>query len=224
MSTGYFITGTDTGVGKTHMALALIQALRAAGRRVAAMKPIASGCQVTNEGLRNDDALQLQAAANVVIPYQQLNPYAFAPSIAPHIAARQNGQAIDIQRIVVGYHEIAAQADIVIVEGVGGWQVPIDERHTTVDLAKALGLPVILVVGLRLGCLNHALLTFDAILHANLPLAGWIANQIAPDTLALEDIIATLAARIEAPLLGRVPWLPGASAATASKCLDVTNL
>ena len=116
MSTGYFITGTDTGVGKTHMALALIQALRAAGRRVAAMKPIASGCQVTNEGLRNDDALQLQAAANVVIPYQQLNPYAFAPSIAPHIAARQNGQAIDIQRIVVGYHEIAAQADIVIVE------------------------------------------------------------------------------------------------------------
>ena len=204
---GYFIAGTDTGVGKTMIATALISHLVAAGQRVAAMKPVSAGCVRTEEGCLNDDVVQLRQAANVAVPLDLVNPYAFKPAIAPHIAAQQVGVEIDFARIEQAYREIASQADWVIVEGVGGFFVPLNATQTAADLVQRLALPVILVVGMRLGCLNHALLTVEAMRRRDIFVAGWIANRIDPDMTAFEENLASLQARISAPLWGVVPAL-----------------
>ena len=161
---GYFITGTDTGAGKTVVSLALMHALQVQGKSVAGMKPVSAGCITTETGLRNDDAVQLQNASSVKLSYDVVNPYAYEPAIAPHIAAQAIGEHIALDKITTCYRQIASEVDIVIVEGAGGWLVPINDRETMADIARQLGLPVILVVGMRLGCLNHALLTAESIL------------------------------------------------------------
>lgn len=206
MKHGYFITGTDTGVGKTRISTALLTAFNARGFSTAAMKPVATGCANTAQGLRNDDALTLQQHASLPLTYEQINPYAFEPPIAPHLAAAQAGQAIDLSHIKHGLDILAAQADVVIVEGVGGWLVPLNADATVADLAYELGLPVILVVGLRLGCLNHALLTVQSIEQSSLPFAGWVANVIDPAMQCIEENIQALRERITAPWFGTVQW------------------
>ncbi len=206
MANGLFITGTDTGVGKTWISAGIMSLLKAQGQSVIGMKPVASGCEVTEHGLRNEDALILQQQGSIDIDYVQINPYAFAPAIAPHIAAQQAGITINIQEIENKYQELTQQAEWVIVEGVGGWQVPLNDDETVADLAVALALPVILVVGMRLGCINHALLSAAAIERSGLQLAGWIANQIDPEMAEQKQNLLSLQQRINAPLLGSVPY------------------
>lgn len=209
---GYFITGTDTGVGKTVVTLGLMQALQARGCRVAAMKPVASGCQSTSAGLRNDDALRLQQQSSMELDYALVNPYAFAPAIAPHIAAGQAGVDMGIEKITNIYKEISNNADCVLVEGAGGWQVPLNADETLADLAHALDLAVILVVAIRLGCLNHALLTAASIAGRGCVLAGWVANQTLPDATTASANIHALEQRIGCPRLGTIPWQEDISA------------
>ncbi len=203
---GLFITGTDTEVGKTRISVALLHKLHQQGLRVAGMKPVAAGCEETAEGLRNEDALALQAASSVELPYQTLNPYASAPPIAPHLAAEDAGVTIEIERILTAYHDIASQVDQVIVEGAGGWRVPLNDDQDMSDLAVALGLPVVLVVDIRLGCVNHALLSAQAIAASGLPLAGWVANHAHGGYARSADNIASIEARVGAPLLGVMPY------------------
>ena len=197
-----FVTGTDTGVGKTHASVALVCAHRALGRRAAGMKPVASGCRATPEGLRNEDAEALIAASVPAPAYALCNPYAFEPAIAPHLAARERGVEITVEPIVAAFVTIAADADRIIVEGVGGWMVPLSETAMQADLVRALAIPVVLVVGLRLGCINHALLSARAIVDDGCMLAGWIANRLDPAMAVADASLATLRARIAAPLLG----------------------
>jgi dethiobiotin synthetase len=204
---GYFVTGTDTGIGKTVVTLGLMRLLQERGLRVAGMKPVASGCERTPQGLRNEDALQLQRQASMPLDYAEVNPYAFEPPIAPHIAAREAGVRIGLDVIRAGMRRLAVVSDAVCVEGVGGWLVPLNERETVADLAGRLGLDVILVVGMRLGCLNHALLTARSIEAAGLPLAGWVANCLPPEPDYLQENITALKSGLSAPLLGVVPPL-----------------
>jgi len=206
MTEGYFITGTDTAVGKTWCSLGLMARLQQQGKTVVAMKPVASGCARTAAGLRNDDALRLQAQASVALPYETVNPYAFAPAIAPHIAAAQAGATIEIATVVETFEQLHKQAEMTVVEGVGGWQVPLNDRESVADLARALALPVILVVGLRLGCINHALLSAESIRASGCRLAGWIGNGVDPAMQQQQDTIAAINRRIHAPLLGIVPY------------------
>jgi dethiobiotin synthetase len=212
MHRGFFITGTDTGIGKTHVGCSLLTALGRRGLATAAMKPVASGCRQTADGWRNDDALQLQQAANIRLRYDDVNPYALPAAIAPHLAAREAGAIIDLDGLQQRFDALARQADITVVEGVGGWCVPLNAEQTTVDLACRLALPLIIVVGIRLGCINHALLTFNAIdSAAGAPaVAGWVANIIDPETLRIPDIITTLREAIAAPFLGTLPYLQNA--------------
>lgn len=202
----WFITGTDTEIGKTRVASALIRYLVNAGYSVAGMKPVASGCQETDAGLRNDDALSLIAASNVRLPYEVVNPFAYEPAIAPHIAAHASGQPIDIDRISKLSQTI--EADYLIVEGVGGWCVPLGEAGLLVELAKAIADEVIVVVGMRLGCINHALLTAAQVGRDGMPLKGWIANHVDPDMHAQAENLATLQALMPCPLLGVLQWNP----------------
>lgn len=203
---GLFITGTDTGVGKTRVSIALIESLKAHGQRVTAMKPVASGAQHTPAGLRNEDAEQLQRAASIAVPYEWVNPYCFAPAIAPHLAARAAGRSIELSRIIDAHDALTAQADWVIVEGVGGWKVPLGKQSTTVDLAAALGWPILLVVGLRLGCLNHALLTAEAIASSGLPFAGWVANYVDPHCSEADALAEDLDHRLSVPRRDTLLW------------------
>lgn len=207
-----FVTGTDTDVGKTRISVALIELLQKQGKRVAAMKPVASGCDLTVDGLRNDDALQLSQQANVDLPYERLNPYAFAPAIAPHIAAEQVDMAIDLAVIKQNFDLIQQQSDAVVVEGAGGWLVPLNQTETIADLAIQLNLPVVLVVDIRLGCINHALLTIKAIELTGLTLQGWVANNFGQNPQSIE-IVETLTQRIWAPCLGYVPVLASTESA-----------
>ena len=203
---GFFVTGTDTGVGKTLVCCALLYGFAALGKSVIGMKPVAAGAIRSADGLVNDDVALLRAASNVEAPPQLVNPYCFEPPIAPHLAAEQAGVAIDIATIANAYRQLAAVADIVIVEGVGGFCVPLNHNEDSADLAQRLGLPVILVIGLRLGCLNHALLTAQAIRAKGLQLVGWIANCIDPALAAADENVAALAERLAAPLLGKVKF------------------
>ena len=204
---GYFITATDTDAGKTVVTAGLLQSLSELGYKTLGFKPVASGCRSTHQGLQNDDALKLIQAANVTLDYPLINPYAFAPAIAPHIAARQAGVSIDLPAIVSEIHQQQHKVDYILVEGVGGWLVPLNEQETIADLAKLLGFPVILVVNMRLGCINHALLTAQAITQKGLTLAGWIANHSLNNMAFPEETIDSLNTRISAPLLGVVPHL-----------------
>ena len=192
MTSGWFITGTDTGVGKTLIACALMAALARAGHQVVGMKPVASGARRTPAGLRNTDAEALHAASNVGGDYADVNPYCFEPAIAPHLAAEEAGREIELKRILESYARLKQRARFVVVEGAGGWRVPLGPRWAMSDLARALGLPVVLVVGMRLGCLNHALLSVEAIRRDGVPFAGWVANGMDPGMQALERNLATL--------------------------------
>ncbi len=198
----YFITGTDTNVGKTVIACALLHGFAAQGKRVVGMKPVAAGC--STEGI-HEDVRQLRAASNVLASLGPVNPYGFVPAVAPHLAAQFAGVIINFERIVASFAELAGQADAVIVEGAGGFLVPLNDREDSADLAAQLGLPIILVVGMRLGCLNHALLTAQAIAARGLILAGWVANCVEENMPMLDENIAALQQRITAPLLGIVP-------------------
>jgi dethiobiotin synthetase len=195
---GIFITGTDTGVGKTVVAAALIRALVREGLRVAGMKPVAAGASMTASGLRNADALALLAAANVAAPYERVNPYCFAAPIAPHIAARDAGIAVDIDLLRQRFDELAGEADCVVVEGAGGWLTPISAAASMADVAAALALPVVLVVGLKLGCLNHTFLTARALAAHGVQFAGWVGNSIDPAFERAADNIRELEQRLQA--------------------------
>jgi dethiobiotin synthetase len=201
-----FITGTDTDAGKTVVSVGFIELFKKHGLRVAGMKPIASGCILTKDGLRNDDALRHIKASNVDIEYEVLNPYAFEPAIAPHIAAQAVNVDIDLTLIKHQFEDIKNQVDTVVVEGAGGWLVPINASQTMADLAQLLNLPVVLVIGIKLGCINHALLTVNAIEQHGQSLLGWVAN-CSSDNAQTEEMIATLTTKIDAPCLGIIPLL-----------------
>jgi len=221
-ASGLFVTGTDTGVGKTRIATGLCKAFAAAGYRVAAMKPVASGSAATPEGLRNDDALTLLRAMNVPASYAEINPYAFQPAIAPHIAAAEAGQAIDFDLLDRCYRRLARDSDVTVVEGAGGWLAPLDAGRSFADLAVRWRLDVILVVGLRLGCLNHALLTVEAIRHRGLRLAGWVGNGIEPEFARLDANVSTLRSAIAAPCLATLPHATGQGMDETGKILAAT--
>lgn len=204
--TGYFITGTDTGVGKTLVAAALLHALAARHPRVVGMKPVAAGRIRVGASWASEDALALRAASTVVVPIELDNPVLLPDPVSPHIAAERVGLRIMIPRLVACYRDLAAYADAVVVEGAGGFHVPLSDNETGADLAQALALPVVLVVGLRLGCLNHALLTHEAIRARGLTLAGWVANRVDPAMPAQEDNIAWLQHRLGTPPLADIPY------------------
>jgi len=217
---GVVVTGTDTGVGKTLVAAGLLHGLARRGLRVAGMKPVATGCERTAAGLRNDDALCLGRHASVDAGYEEINPYAFEPAIAPHVAAAEAGVRIDLARIAACCARLSRSADRVVVEGVGGWRVPLNEREDVGDLARLLGLPVLLVVGVRLGCLNHARLSADAIAAAGVPWAGWVASCIDPQMSRMRENLAALEALLPAPCLGTIPFLADASVESAATRLE----
>ncbi len=219
MTRACFVTGTDTGVGKTLVTAALLRRLRESGVTVAGMKPVAAGAIAGPEGRANEDALLLQAESSARHAYALVNPCLYEPAIAPHIAAAESGVAIDVDRIVAAFRTLAASADVVLAEGAGGFLVPMDERRSCAELPGLLGMDIILVVGLRLGCLNHALLTAEAIAARGLALAGWVGNCVAPDFPRRDANVATLAARLPAPCLGIVPWLPDRDLGRAAAAL-----
>jgi len=219
-----FVTGTDTGVGKTRVSAALCRAYVQQGLRVAALKPIASGCLVTPEGLRNEDALALQAQINVRASYAEINPYAFEPAIAPHLAAHDAGVAIDFDVLDRAKQRLSLQSDVLIVEGAGGWLVPLDARRSLADLVVHWQLDVVLVVGLRLGCLNHALLTVESIARRGLKLVGWVGNSIDPEFARREENIAYLQGAVPTPCLGILPFAPDAAAEVVVRGLDPSRL
>lgn len=203
---GFFVTGTDTSVGKTCIAAALLHGFAASGLSCVGMKPVAAGCDWRDGVAYWGDVEQLIAASSVQADPAWVNPYRFEPPIAPHLAAAQAGVTIQLDKIVAACRALQAQADVVVVEGAGGWLVPLNAQHSMADLASRLGLPVILVVGMRLGCINHALLTAAAIQQSGVPLAGWVANQIMPDMPAFDANLAAIQTHIAAPLLGVQPW------------------
>lgn len=222
MSRAWFVTGTDTGVGKTLVTCALLHAARRQGLTTAALKPLAAGCELTPQGWRNDDALHLQGAASLPLSYEQVNPVALPLAIAPHLAAAAAGRTLTAADLAARCRPVLELgAEITLIEGAGGWRVPLNARETLADLAKLLELPVILVVALRLGCLNHALLTAEAIRRDGLLLAGWVANS--PDGGAMSHRDANrdaLAARLGCPLLGDIPRLDPANPAQAADWID----
>ena len=201
-----FVTGTDTGVGKTLVSAALLHALSAHHARVVGMKPVAAGTELINGVLANEDVIALRAASTCAVPAELDNPVLLPDPVSPHIAAARAGVTIDIAHIVACHRRLQLLADAVVVEGAGGFHVPLSDQQTGADLAQALGLPVVLVVGLRLGCLNHALLTLEAIHARGLTLAGWVANHVDPAMLAQDDNIAFLQQKLQAPLLATVPY------------------
>lgn len=225
MRRGVFVTGTDTGVGKTRVACALVHALRSRGLRVAPMKPVAAGALWKDGAWANEDTRALAAAAGSdAPPLDAITPVLFREPIAPHIAAAREGRTITLAPLLAAHRLLAGESDFTIVEGVGGFRVPLCASLDSVDLARGLGLPVVLVVGLRLGCLNHALLTAESIERAGLRLAGWIANAIDPGMNAADENVAALVERLPAPLLGRFPYAPGADACELASLLDVAVL
>ena len=223
-SKGFFITGTDTGIGKTWSTVALMQAYKDIGMNVAGMKPVASGCEESEGRLKNEDALLIQSRCSAEYPYEIVNPYAFREPVAPHIAAEKVAATIEIKNIVKAYNFLCEQNDIVFVEGVGGWRVPLSGDLSICDMVVALEIPVVLVVGLRLGCINHALLTNQVIHSDNIPLAGWIVNSIDRDYAEPEKTIETLEQHISAPLLGRLPCLTACDTGILGKNINTDIL
>ena len=225
MRRGVFVTGTDTGVGKTVAACAIVHAVMARGVRVMPMKPIAAGGVDQGGRWVNEDTLRLlEAAGRDAADTERVTPVLLREPMAPHIAAAREGHPIDLQAVVAAYERLADSGDFVVCEGVGGFRVPLDDRTDTVHLAQRIALPVVMVVGLRLGCLNHALLTAQAVEAAGLRLAGWIANAIDPAMLAPEENVAALRARLQAPLLGRLPFASPPDPRALAASLDVAPL
>jgi dethiobiotin synthetase len=225
---GIFVTGTDTGVGKTLVACALLEMLNADGISTGAFKPVAAGARQTPEGWRNEDAELLMARSSVSLDYAQVNPVTLPQPVAPHIAAARVGVELEIPALVGAFDALARRARFVVSEGAGGWLVPLGRGESMADLAAALGCPVMLVVGMRLGCLNHALLTVRDIRRRGLALAGWIGNCMDPAMPELDANVATLDERIDAPRLGLVPWIPaidhGQRIARAVAALDADRI
>jgi dethiobiotin synthetase len=222
MSKALFVAGTDTGIGKTHATCTLIHALRARGLRACGMKPVASGCLETPQGLRNEDALAHQAASSEALPYEAINPVALREPLSPHLAARLEDRVIEEAPLRVAFDRLCSGHDWVVVEGVGGWMVPLAPGLLASELPRRWQLPVVLVVGLRLGCLNHSLLSARAIVADGCRLAGWIGNRIDPAMAAVEDNLDTLRAMLPAPCLGVLPW--GLAPAQAAAQLDLAGL
>ncbi|MBN3748995.1 dethiobiotin synthase [Burkholderia sp. Se-20373] len=223
-----FVTGTDTEIGKTFVSAAMLHGFARHGLRAAALKPVAAGAYERDGVWRNEDADQLDAAANVVLPPALRTPFLLKAPAAPHIVAAQEGVTLDIDTIVACHREALTRAEIVVVEGAGGFRVPMNDTQDMADLAVALGVPVVLVVGVRLGCINHALLTADAIAARGLKLAGWVANHVDPAMSFPDENIATmrdwLAREHGAPLLGRIPHLSPAAPESAAAMLDIAAL
>ncbi len=205
-SKGFFITGTDTGVGKTVITVALMEWLKSQGKSVIGMKPIAAGCEQECGRWVNEDALQLQQHSSIELPYETVNPYAFRKPVSPHLAAEADNESVSIERLKHESRLLEQQSDCLLVEGAGGWEVPLNRQERIADLAKAINYPVILVVGLRLGCINHALLSIAAIEQSGLECAGWIANQVDPEMICLEENRETLQQSIGVPMLAFVPF------------------
>ncbi|MFC3153518.1 dethiobiotin synthase [Litoribrevibacter euphylliae] len=220
-----FITGTDTEVGKTFVTAGLLKAFEAEGYSTLGLKPVSAGCDVTEDGLRNEDALALQQAASVKVAYESVNPVAYEPAIAPHIAAMEKGKlltASSLEGFVRG--ALLKPAQVKLIEGAGGWFTPLNYRETLADLVKKLDVPVILVVGMRLGCLNHALLTVAALQSSGLKLAGWVANRVDPEMSRYEENLETLKQMIDAPCLGEVPFLENKSAEAVAEYLSILEV
>jgi dethiobiotin synthetase len=219
-----FVTGTDTEIGKTLISAAILHKLVQAGVRACGMKPVAAGAEMRDGWLHNEDADMLRAAGNVHLPQHITTPFMFREPAAPHIAAKRENRSIDPVAILTAYAEIVAVSDATVVEGVGGFRVPLTDDLDTADLAVQLDLPVILVVGMRLGCISHALLTAETIIKRGLVLAGWVANTVDENMLFADENIEALAQRIPAPMLGRVPRLPNPSAALAADFIDLAGV
>ncbi|MDD5267561.1 MAG: dethiobiotin synthase [Methylococcales bacterium] len=208
MEQGYFITGTDTNAGKTWTTIALMRYFKRQGKTVVGMKPVAAGCTNQNGQLKNEDALLIQDNASVKIDYGLINPYAYELAVSPHIAGINN--PVNLATIVDKFNTLKALAEIVLVEGAGGWHAPLNDQEDISDLAKALALPVIIVVAIRLGCINHAKLTWQAIHRSGIPCAGWIAVCVDPDMLKPDENICTIKAAFNVPCLGVLPYLANA--------------
>jgi len=220
----WFITGTDTEVGKTVATSAFLQAAALAGYSTAGYKPVASGSEMTVEGARNSDALALQANSTQTLSYQQVNPYTFLEPTSPHIVSQLEGRPIALPQLSQGLRELEPLADWVVVEGAGGWFTPLNEHDTFADWVQSEQLPVILVVGMRLGCINHALLTAQAVAHAGLTLAGWIANDVQPTGTHHQAYLVTLKRLLPAPMLGEIPYLPEDNFTDLGRYLDLAVL
>lgn len=222
----YFVTGTDTGVGKTMVAAAILEAARQMGKRTLGMKPIASGCEVTPDGLRNEDALMLQQAMTESLSYDQINPIALEPAIAPHVAAQQAGRSITVQRLVGFSRGLQMQpADLMLIEGAGGWRVPLNDREVFSAVPRELDIPVVLVVSLKLGCINHAMLTAEAIRADGLKVAGWVANRPDPEQMSCErETLTYLLEHLGAPCLGVLPWEPSGDPKVLANGLEIQCL
>ena len=225
MSThGFFITGTDTGTGKTTISCALLHAAAELGLSTVAMKPVSAGCRILPAGKFNDDALMLQQCMNTDIDYGLINPYALTAPVSPHLAAQKDGVEIDLEWIATLHRRLSQQADFHIVEGIGGWLTPLSADHTVADMARRLALPVILVVSIRLGCLSQALLTYESITARHLTIAGWVANICNDGELYIDENILTLAQRLPAPCVGRLPYSRNADARQLAGHLDLDKL
>ena len=219
-----YVTGTDTGIGKTLASCALLHALRVHGLRAAGMKPVASGCERLDAEWRNADALALQAAGEPGVAYADINPFALEHPLAPELAARDAGVEVSLLPILAAHARVADNADALIIEGVGGWAAPLSASLMHADLVRALRLPVLLVVGLRLGCLNHALLSARAIAADGIHLAGWIASHVDPEMQRVEDNLAMLRARLPAPCWGVLPHAPDADPVAMARHLRIPVL
>lgn len=215
----FYVTGTDTGIGKTIASTALLHALRSGGLRAVGMKPVASGCERTDTGWHNEDALALLEASDPRPGYTDLNPYALPSPLAPEIAAREAGVEIELGKIVSAFERLKASADAVVVEGVGGWLAPLSATLDQVDVTRVLRLPVVMVVGMRLGCLNHARLTARAIADDGCELVGWIANHVDPEMARQDENFEMLELRLESPCWGRLPYSPSPDARMLSRLL-----
>ncbi|ABI55647.1 dethiobiotin synthase [Alkalilimnicola ehrlichii MLHE-1] len=221
---GAFVTGTDTGIGKTVVACGLVRAALDRGLETVALKPVSAGCEETPEGLRNEDAELLRRLFDPPLPYDKVNPVALRAAAAPHLAAAEEGIHIPVANLAAQARAFAQASDFVVVEGAGGWRVPLDDHHTMADLALAMDVPVVLVVGIRLGCLNHALLTAEAVRRDGLPLAGWVANRVDPDDGRSDAQVGALRQRLQAPLLGDLPWMDRWDPSAVAARLDIEPL
>lgn len=218
---GVYVTGTDTGIGKTLASCAMLHALRGRGLRAIGMKPVASGCEWSDGGWRNADARALQAAGEPGIAYTDINPFALEQPLAPELAARDAGTEVTLAPILAAHARLASVADALVVEGVGGWAAPLSATLDQADLVRALRLPVVLVIGLRLGCLSHALLSARAIAADGLRLAGWIGSHVDPHMARVDDNLAMLRARLPAPCWGVLPHRPDAAPESLAGCLQI---
>lgn len=225
MARAFFVTGTDTGVGKTTVSCALLAAARLQGLSTLALKPVASGCEQTADGWRNDDALALMAEATLPLRYEEVNPVALPLPLSPHLSAAAAGRRITVSQLV-GYcrGSLSHRPDLALIEGAGGWRVPINDREFYSELPKQLGLPVILVVGLRLGCINHAVLTAEAIARDGLRPVAWVGNTLDADPVVLEGNVTSLRRFLPWPCLGVLPWNPDATPEQQASALDIAPL